>query len=40
MQNLQYPLFLKFKITTLASDFTITDRNENSFLCSSENVLD
>lgn len=30
MQNLQYPLFLKFKITTLASDFTITDRNENS----------
>ncbi|GGP06460.1 hypothetical protein GCM10010992_26550 [Cloacibacterium rupense] len=30
MQNLQYPLFLKFKITTLAGDFTITDRNENS----------
>lgn len=30
MQNLQYPLFLKFKITTLASDFTITDSNENS----------
>ena len=30
MQNLQYPLFLKFKLTTLASDFTITDRNENS----------
>ena len=30
MQNLQYPLFLKFKITTLASDFTIIDRNENS----------
>lgn len=30
MQNLQYPLFLKFKITTLASDFTITDRNNNS----------
>ena len=30
MQNLQYPLFLKFKSTTLASDFTITDRNENS----------
>ena len=30
MKNLQYPLFLKFKITTLASDFTITDRNENS----------
>lgn len=30
MKNLQYPLFLKFKLTTLASDFTITDRNENS----------
>ena len=30
MQNLQYPLFLKFKITTLASDFTITYPNENS----------
>ena len=30
MQNLQYPLFLKFKLTTLASDFTITDSNENS----------
>ena len=30
MQNLQYPLFLKFKLTTLSSDFTITDRNENS----------
>ena len=30
MQNLQYPLFLKFKITTLSSDFTITDSNENS----------
>lgn len=30
MQNLQYPLFLKFKITTLASDFNITDRNNNS----------
>ena len=30
MQNLQYPLFLKFKLTTLSSDFTITDSNENS----------
>lgn len=30
MQNLQYPLFLKFKISTLASDFTITDNNGNS----------
>lgn len=30
MQNLQYPLFLKFKITTLASDFTITDYSGNS----------
>lgn len=30
MQNLQYPLFLQFKITTLASDFTITDKNGNS----------
>ena len=30
MQNLQYPLCLKFKLTTLASDFTITDSNENS----------
>lgn len=30
MQNLQYPLFLEFKITTLASDFTITDRSGNS----------
>ncbi|WP_300670774.1 hypothetical protein [Soonwooa sp.] len=26
MKNLQYPLDFKFKITTLASDFTITDR--------------
>ena len=30
MKNLQYPLFLKFKITTLSSDFTITDNNGNS----------
>lgn len=30
MQNLQYPLFLKFKISTLSSDFTITDNNGNS----------
>ena len=29
MQNLQYPLFLKFKLTTLSSDFTITDSNED-----------
>lgn len=27
MTNLEYPLDFKFKITTLASDFTITDRN-------------
>lgn len=27
MQNLQYPLDFKFKITTLASDFNITDKN-------------
>lgn len=30
MQNLQYPLFLKFKISTLASDFNISDKNGNS----------
>lgn len=30
MQNLQYPLFLKFKISTLSSDFTITDNTGNS----------
>ncbi len=27
MKNLNYPLDFKFKITTLASDFNITDRN-------------
>ncbi len=27
MKNLQYPLEFKFKVTTLASDFTITDKN-------------
>ncbi|SFH85551.1 LURP-one-related family protein [Halpernia frigidisoli] len=27
MQNLNYPLDLKFKITTLANDFTMTDSN-------------
>ena len=30
MQNLQYPLFLQFKITTLSNDFTLTDKNGNS----------
>ena len=30
MQNLQYPLFLKFKISTLSSDFNISDKNGNS----------
>ncbi len=30
MQNLQFPLFLQFKISTLASDFNITDKNGNS----------
>lgn len=30
MQNLQYPLFLKFKISTFSSDFTITDNHANS----------
>ena len=29
LKNLNYPLELKFKITTLASDFNITDRNGN-----------
>lgn len=29
LKNLNYPLDFKFKITTLASDFNITDRNEN-----------
>ena len=27
MKNLNYPLDFKFKITTLASDFNITDRD-------------
>lgn len=30
MQNLQYPLFLQFRISTLASDFNITDRDGRS----------
>lgn len=30
MQKLQYPLFLKFKISTLSSDFNISDKNGNS----------
>ena len=30
MQNLQYPLFLKFKISTFSSDFNISDKNGNS----------
>lgn len=30
MQNLHYPLFLKFKISTLSSDFNISDKNGNS----------
>lgn len=30
MQNLQYPLFLQFKISTFSSDFNISDRNGNS----------
>ena len=29
LKNLNYPLDFKFKITTLASDFNITDRNGN-----------
>ncbi|WP_312207538.1 hypothetical protein [Epilithonimonas hominis] len=29
LKNLNYPLEFKFKITTLASDFNITDRNGN-----------
>lgn len=29
MQNLQYPLDFKFKITTFSSDFNITDRHGN-----------
>ncbi len=29
LQNLNYPLDFKFKITTLSSDFNITDRNGN-----------
>lgn len=29
LQNLNYPLNFKFKITTLSSDFNITDRNGN-----------
>ena len=29
LKNLNYPLDFKFKITTLASDFNITDRNRN-----------
>ena len=30
LNNLNYPLDFKFKITTLASDFNITDKNGNS----------
>lgn len=29
LQNLNYPLYFKFKITTLSSDFNITDKNGN-----------
>ena len=29
LQNLNYPLDFKFKITTLSSDFNITDKNGN-----------
>src|SRR6218665_21793 len=29
LKNLNYPLDFKFKISTLASDFNITDRNGN-----------
>ena len=29
LKNLNYPLDFKFKITTLSSDFNITDRNGN-----------
>ena len=29
LKNLNYPLDFKFKITTLSSDFTITDKNGN-----------
>ncbi len=29
LKNLNYPLDFKFKITTLASDFNITDKNGN-----------
>lgn len=32
LKNLNYPLDFKFKITTLASDFNITDRNGN-YVC-------
>ncbi|MBD8084435.1 LURP-one-related/scramblase family protein [Chryseobacterium caseinilyticum] len=30
LNNLNYPLDFKFKLTTLASDFNITDKNENA----------
>ena len=30
LQNLNYPLDFKFKITTISSDFSITDRNGNN----------
>ncbi|TXF75057.1 hypothetical protein [Chryseobacterium sp.] len=29
LQNLNYPLYFKFKISTLSSDFNITDKNGN-----------
>ncbi|MDY3317335.1 hypothetical protein PG630_08460 [Riemerella anatipestifer] len=29
LKNLNYPLDFKFKLTTLASDFNITDKNGN-----------
>ena len=32
LQNLNYPLDFKFKITTLSSDFNITDKNGNYVL--------
>ena len=39
LNNLNYPLDFKFKITTLASDFNITDKKRKLCgICSSENV--